>query len=149
VAEIGFYHLTRTGLDRALPRLLARTLEAKQRAMVLCGDASRLPAVSAALWGAEAAWLPHNATPDEDPDLQPIWLAAQDAPAPNGARFLFLVEGADTAQAGVFTRIFDLFDGRNDTAVAAARRRWTAAKSGGHVLTYWKQTDRGGWEKAA
>ena len=47
-----------------------------------------------------------------------------------------------------YTRVFDLFDGRDDTAVAAARDRWKAGKDAGHTLTYWRQTDRGGWEKA-
>ncbi|HET6182473.1 MAG TPA: DNA polymerase III subunit chi [Acetobacteraceae bacterium] len=148
MAEIGFYHLTRTGLERALPRLLARTLEAKERAFVLCGEAERIGAVSAALWGAEAAWLPHNAGPDDDPPLQPIWLGVEDAPPPNGARYLFLVAGAESGRLDAFARVFDLFDGRDEAAVAAARQRWTAAKAAGHALTYWKQTERGGWEKA-
>lgn len=149
MAEIGFYHLTRTGLDRALPRLLERTLETKQRALVLCSEPTRLAGISAMLWKAEAAWLPHNEAPDEDPDLQPIWLAAFDGPPPNGARFLFLVGGAESARLDAFARVFDLFDGRDEAATAAARRRWTAAKSAGHALTYWKQTERGGWEKGA
>ena len=36
MTEIGFYHLTRTGPDQALPQLLGRTLAAGQRAVVLC-----------------------------------------------------------------------------------------------------------------
>ena len=41
LAEIGFYHLTRTGPDEALPRLLGRTLAAGERALVLCGSEAR------------------------------------------------------------------------------------------------------------
>jgi DNA polymerase-3 subunit chi len=33
--------------------------------------------------------------------------------------------------------------------VYAARDRWKAYKAAGHALTYWQQTDRGGWEKKA
>ena len=36
MTEIGFYHLTRTGVEQALPKLLDRTLAAGQRALVLC-----------------------------------------------------------------------------------------------------------------
>jgi len=148
MAEIGFYHLTRTGLDHALPRLLDRTLQAGQRALVLCPDADRVAALDAALWACpEPAWLPHGTPADGDADLQPIWLATQDEPA-NGARFLFLVDGAATAKLEQFDRVFDLFDGRDDTAVAAARQRWRAAKAAGHALTYWQQGQRG-WEKKA
>ena len=45
-------------------------------------------------------------------------------------------------------RVFDLFDGNDEAAVAAARERWKAARAGGHALTYWQQGARG-WEKKA
>jgi DNA polymerase-3 subunit chi len=41
--------------------------------------------------------------------------------------------------------VFDLFDGNNPAAVAAARERWRSAKSAGHTLTYWQQTETG-WQ---
>lgn len=148
MAEIGFYHLTRTGLDSALPQLLARTLSAGERAVVLCGAADRVSAIDTALWRAGEAWLPHNSGPAEDPDLQPIWLTVSDEPAPNNARFLFLVDGAESVRLGEYARVFDLFDGRDAAATEAARRRWTAARSAGHAATYWRQTERG-WERGA
>ena len=59
MAEIGFYHLTRSGLEDALPRLLGRTLEAGQRAVIRCGNAERLAALDTALWLCqEPDWLP-------------------------------------------------------------------------------------------
>ena len=145
MAEIGFYHLIRTTTERALPQLLARALSAGERAVVLCGAPARHEAVDAALW-ADAAWLPHNGAGDEDPDLQPIWLAVEDAPAPNSARFLFLIDGAESTRLDEFARAFDLFDGQDPAAVTAARQRWTSAKNAGHVLTYWRQSEHG-WEK--
>jgi DNA polymerase-3 subunit chi len=148
VADIGFYHLTRTGPDKALPQLLGRTLAAKQRAVVLCADAERVTALDAALWqSAEPDWLPHGTAADGDADLQPIWLTTDDA-APNGARFLFLLDGARSERLGEFDRVFDLFDGKDEAAVQAARERWRAAKDAGHSLTYWQQSAKG-WEKKA
>jgi DNA polymerase-3 subunit chi len=148
MAEIGFYHLTRTGVEQALPRLLDRTLAAGQRALVLCPDQARVAALDQALWACpDPAWLPHGSAEDGDAPLQPIWLATEDA-APNGARFLFLVGGAGSGRLDAFDRVFDLFDGGDETAVAAARERWKAAKAGGHTLTYWQQGARG-WEKKA
>ncbi len=145
MAEIGFYHLTRSSLAQALPPLLTRTLAAGQRALVL-GPEPALRAVSAALW-AQPAWLPHGAAADGDPDLQPIWLSADPEPL-NGARFLFMVEGAETDRLADFDRVFDLFDGNNSEALAAARLRWKIAKEAGHTLTYWQQTDSS-WQKKA
>jgi len=146
MTDVGFYHLTRTGLTQALPRLLGRTLAAGQRALVLCRAPETVAALDKALWESpEEDWLPHGSGDDGDPDLQPIWLAADDE-APNGARFLFLVEGAESARLTAFERVFDLFDGNDEAAVAAARGRWKAAKAAGHTLAYWQQGARG-WER--
>ncbi len=148
MAEIGFYHLTRTGADQALPQLLGRTLAVGERAVVVCGGPERVAALDAALWlCARPDWLPHGAANDGFADMQPIFLATDDA-APNGARFLFLLDGARSSDLSRFTRVFDLFDGRDESAVAAARRRWSEAKAAGHSLSYWQQSERG-WEKKA
>ena len=148
MAEIGFYHLLRTGPDQALPQLLGRTLATGQRAVVMCGSEERVAALDAALWLCpDPDWLPHGSSASGDAALQPIWLATDDA-APNGARFLFLLDSATSERLSAFDRVFDLFDGRDEEAVVAARTRWTAAKAAGHTLAYWQQTGRG-WERRA
>lgn len=148
MAEVRFYHLTRTGLEQALPRLLGRTLEAGERAVVRCGDTERLAALDTALWLCEEpAWLPHGTPASGDADLQPIWLTTEDE-APNGARYLFLVDGAESARLGEYVRVFDLFDGKDEAQVARARNRWRETKAAGHEQSYWQQTDRG-WERKA
>lgn len=148
MAEIGFYHLTRTGPDHALPTLLGRTLATGQRAVVLCGSPERVAALDAALWLCpEPDWLPHGTAATGEADLQPIWLTTDDE-APNGARYLFAIDGAQSQCLDQFDRVFDLFDGADEQAVVAARERWKTAKAAGHTLTYWQQTTRG-WEKKA
>lgn len=150
MAEIGFYHLTRTGAEQALPQLLGRTLAAGERALVLCGSPERVAALDAALWLCpHPDWLPHGTAASGQPRYQPIWLAEADpGTPPNGARFLFLVDGAETAHLEAYARVFDLFDGGDPAAVEAARGRWKAARAAGHALTYWQQTPRG-WERKA
>jgi len=144
MTDIGFYHLTRSTLAQALPQLLTRTLTAGQRAVVLGLDVAVLDALSAALW-AQPAWLPHGLASDGDADLQPIWLSTEAEPA-NGARYLFLVEGAETHRISDYQRAFDIFDGNDSGAVAAARVRWKTAKDAGHNLAYWQQTESS-WQK--
>jgi DNA polymerase III subunit chi len=150
MTEIGFYHLTRTGPDQALPQLLARTLASGERAVVRVGSAERLEALDAALWLVkEPDWLPHGSKLTGEADLQPIWLTAEDPGpegAPNGARFLFLIDGTTSAHLDAYARVFDLFDGADPEAVEAARARWAAAKEAGHALAYWQQTPKG-WER--
>ena len=147
MSEIGFYHLTRSTAEQAVPKLLGRTLAAGQRAVVLCGDPARLQALDDVLWAStDPDWLPHGSAKTGEAELQPIWLTLQ-AEAPNGARFLFRLDGAE-ADPAAFDRVFDLFDGGDEAAVAAARRRWTSAKAAGHQVTYWQQGERG-WQKKA
>lgn len=145
--QIGFYHLTRTTLEEALPRLLGRTLEVGERAVVRCPSVARVTALDKALWESRTPlWLPHGTAKMGYADRQPIWLSADDE-RPNGARFLFRIDGAGTDDFYGIVRVFDLFDGRDDDAVMRARQRWKAAKRDGHQLTYWKQEPRG-WQRS-
>ena len=149
MADIAFYHLMRMPLDQALPKLLGRVLSTGGRALVLCGSEERVSALDTALWVCpDPDWLPHGTKASGHPTMQPIWLTTEDVPAVNGARFLVLVDGADSSHLAEYDRVLDLFDGQDPEAVAAARRRWSAAKAAGHALSYWQQGDRG-WEKKA
>lgn len=149
MAEVGFYHLTRTPLEQALPKLLGRVLQQGGRALVLCAGPERLAALDAALWlSQDPDWLPHGTPAVGHAALQPIWLTEADGPAANGAKFLFLVDGAESTHLPEYDRAFDLFDGNDEAAVGAARARWKAAKAAGHTLSYWQQGPRG-WEKKA
>jgi DNA polymerase III subunit chi len=144
--EIGFYHCTRTPPDAALPRLLGRTLDLGKRAVVLCGSTERVRALDAALWAcSEPDWLPHGWAETGDPDLQPVWLT-EGEDAPNGATFLFLVDGRGGAAFDRFERVFDLFAGDDPVAVEAARERWRSVRAAGLAPVYWQQGPKG-WEK--
>lgn len=143
MTEIGFYHLTRTGPDQALPPLLGRTLAAGERAVVLCGSPARVEALDRLLWECkEPDWLPHGTAKGGHAALQPIWLTVEEE-RPNAARYLFLLDGREAADLLAWERVFDLFDGGDEDAVAAARRRWLAAKAAGCTPTYWRQGERG------
>ena len=149
MSDIGFYHLQRTPLERALPRLLERAMERGMRALVVAGSKERVEHLDTALWTYDtASFLPHGRAGDAGPDDQPIWLADHDANA-NGATLLVLVDGADSECHGDFERVIDMFDGQDPDAVAAARARWRRLKDAGHKLAYWQQTERGGWEMKA
>jgi DNA polymerase III subunit chi len=148
LAEIGFYHLLSTSLERALPRLLDRARAQGHRVVVRAGSAERVEHLNAALWTyEEAAFLPHGSGRDGNPALQPIWLTHLDE-NPNGASMIVLVDGLEAEDLNSFARCADLFDGNDAGAVEAARGRWRRAREAGHVLTYWQQTGAG-WERKA
>lgn len=144
--QVGFYHLTRTAPEAALPDLLGKTLAAGQRALVRCGSPARVAQLDKALWQPKAPdWLPHGHPGTGHAPWQPIWITTE-ADSPNGARFLFLLDGTDAGPGGDWARIFDLFDGTDPAAVAAARLRWTAHRSAGSTPEYWQQTETG-WSR--
>ncbi len=148
MAEIGFYHLLTTPLERALPRLLERARAQDLRIVVRAGSAERVEHLNALLWTYDdASFLAHGSSRDGNPEAQPIWLSHREE-NPNSATVLFLVDGVEASDLATFTRCLDLFDGNNPDAVTAARTRWRTAQSASHTLTYWQQT-AGGWEKKA
>jgi DNA polymerase-3 subunit chi len=147
--EVNFYHLTRSSLEDALPRLLVKTLQAGERAVVILGSPERVDALDTHLWTYDqASFLPHGSARGGEADRQPVWLTHLDE-NPNGAAFLFVADRARSDRIDHYRRCFELFDGRDDQAVADSRERWKAYKVAGHTLAYWQQTTAGGWEKKA
>ncbi len=146
--EVWFYHLERSGADEVLPELLDKTMSRGWRALVVTPDAERLPAISERLWGwRPESFLAHGRADAADAARQPILLS--DAPENlNAAQALVLLDGAELPPLDGYVRCLDLFDGRDEDAVKAARGRWRAARAQGAAVSYWRQGERG-WEKQA
>lgn len=150
MTQVDFYHLLASPLEVALPGLLEKALERDMRAVVMTTSRERATHLDSALWTyRKESFLPHGCVGQaRNVEHQPVWIADTDD-NPNGARLLVLVDRADSDNIDAFERVADMFDGHDDAAVAAARRRWKARRDAGHVVTYWQQTPRGTWEKKA
>ena len=149
MTEVGFYHLTTRSLDWALAKLLDRALSLGKRAVVVAGTSERVEALSGPLWTFDPnSFLPHGTERDGQAEHQPVWLTAGDE-NPNRAEFVMLIDGQETAKLAEYERCFEIFDGRDPDQVARAREHWKSYKAAGHEVTYWRQTDAGGWEKGA
>jgi DNA polymerase III subunit chi len=96
----------------------------------------------------DASFLPHGAAGDGDPMEQPIFLTSE-LENPNAATMLVRLSGAE---AGGGDEAFDLvvlmFDGRDEAALAQARGEWRRLKDQGRTISYWREGDEGGWERA-
>ncbi|MCH7487351.1 MAG: DNA polymerase III subunit chi [Proteobacteria bacterium] len=147
MTDVAFYHLEKSPLEAALPRLLEKTLKAGKRAVVMAGSEERVEALNVLLWTyGRDSWLPHGSAKDGNAEDHPVWLTALDE-NPNGAQYLFLTDGAASERMAEYERCFELFDGNDPAAVEAARGRWKGYAGAGFGLAYWQQTPSGGWER--
>jgi DNA polymerase-3 subunit chi len=150
VTEVLFYHLEGQPLERVLPSLLERSLERGWRVAVQSSVEERIDALDAQLWTyRDDSFLPHGTHREPTAAEQPILLTVRDD-NPSGAVVRFLIDGAPMpGDAQAYQRIVLIFDSSDDDAVAAARTRWSEAKSAGFDVTYWQADAGGRWVKKA
>ena len=150
MTEMLFYHLQRQPLERVLPALLEKSLERGWRVVVQAASDERVDALDAQLWTyRDDSFLAHGTYRENEAASQPVLLTVHDD-NPNAASIRFLIDGAPVPEdAAKYQRIVLIFDGEDDDAVAAARGRWSEAKTQGFDVTYWQCDENGRWEKKA
>jgi len=147
VVEIAFYHLESSTLEVTLPRLLEKTLDGGNRALVLATSMDLLEQMDDFLWAYKNnSWLPHGLQRDPLAEEQPILLATSPE-AMNGAKYLFLIDGVVTDQIEKFERCFEIFNGKDSNAIHAARKSWSRYKAQQYSMTYWQEDLNGRWQK--
>lgn len=149
MSEVWFYHMTRTPLEEALPALLTKALSRGWRSVVMMRSEERVEAINNLLWTFDdRSFLPHGSKSDGHAGDQPVWLTTEDE-NPNGAKALFLTDGAETRNEALYERVCVMFDGHDEKAVETARELWVAYREAGHILAYMQQSESGGWRKTA
>lgn len=149
MTDIRFHHLERRRVDEALPFLLERALDEGRRVLVRAASDEMVAALNERLWTYDdASFLPHGAAGDGDPMSQPVFLTAG-LENPNAATMLVRLSGAETGDADhAFDLVVILFDGRDEAALGHARGEWRRLKDQGRAISYWRESDEGGWEQA-
>ena len=129
--------------------ILPKALERGMRAHILCASPERLMDLEARLWTDDPnSFLPHGAGGGGMDDArQPILLSANDNPPANGAKLLILTDGVNTHTAAQYDLICVMLNGADEAALAAGRTQWATVKASGQSLSYWVQTNTGGWEQ--
>lgn len=144
--QINFYHLTKSPVGKALPRLLEKVLTSGVKTIVLAPDEKRTEELNRDLWTyTTKVFLPHGSKNDGFSDEQPIYLTAGNE-NPNGATVLAIVEGANSDNINAFEKCLYMFDGTDDSQLKTARQRWKEYNNAGHSTIYWQQNSKGGWE---
>jgi DNA polymerase III subunit chi len=150
MTETLFYHLERRSLEDVLPGLVEKSLQRGWHAAIKTDSSERSDALDSLLWTYDdQSFLPHAQLGDGEAGGQPVLITVEEG-NPNAAQIFFYVGGALPAHwSGLsdLARVVLLFDGRDETALAAARAAWKDAKGAGHDVTYWKETPSGKFEK--
>ncbi|MDT8855660.1 DNA polymerase III subunit chi [Paracoccaceae bacterium Fryx2] len=146
-----FYQLTRSPVEDTAALLLGKAVAAGWRVMLRGTDAARLAMLDEKLWGgAEDGFLPHGLEGGPHDAAQPVLLGL--GPIANAANCLMTVDGAAVAldEAARLDRIWVLFDGNSDAALATARVQWKALAGviDGVKAQYWSEVD-GRWQMKA
>lgn len=149
MVSINFYHLTFTSLDIALPKLLEKIFSSGSRCLLLADSDERIEQLDKLLWTYDAgSFLPHGTEREKEVEFLPILLSTTITNI-NNAGFLLVTDGRMVDDVSRFERIFDIFDGKNMASVESARNRWKKYKDTGYEISYYKQDERGVWQKAA
>lgn len=145
--QVDFYHLTRTPIDRALPRIAEKILETGERLLIVAREEAMRAKMDHALWLFRAgSFLPHAQAGGEDDLRQPI-LIDEAVQAESGFQNIALIDGLWRDEALRFGRAFHFFD---EDAIEDARSAWKSlADKEGVERRYWRQNDEGRWEKMA
>lgn len=150
MAEVFFYHLTRSPVQATLATLLDKSLAAGWSVQVRVGDPARLDWFDDQLWLVpEDGFLPHAIAGKAGDCDEPVLLTGPGQSAV-GRQALACVDGADLSPAEMaqLTRGMILFDGRDDAAVAHARTQWRALTGAGVKAKYWSE-ETGAWQMKA
>lgn len=148
MTEVRFYHLTTQSLEQALPAILNKALAGGRRAVVRFTDEDEAARYNDHLWTyTPDSFLPHGLSKDAEAAHQPVLLTAT-SENPNSADMLVLCDFKTVPEnASEFSLCCDFLNGQNDESVTAGRTRWKSYKDAGFAVTYWQQTDTGGWEQ--
>jgi len=145
--EISFYHLTAQPLNIALPKLLSKVRTANMKVVVKVRTLEDMNDIDQLLWTYEAeSFLAHDTLKSKYQKDQPIYITT-DEENPAIADVLVLTDGSISEDMESYKRVLEIFDGNNSSALDAARERWSKYKNDGYVISYFQQTESGGWVK--
>ena len=145
--EVRFYHLQKQTLDQALPLILEKAVKTDKNIVVRLCDEKEVTHLNSHLWSYKPhSFMPHGAKKDGNAEKQPIWITTKDE-NPNSAKILILAQGMQSEHMTDYDLCCEMLDGHSPDQVNAARARWKDYKDKGYDITYWMQTETGGWEQ--
>lgn len=138
--QVDFYQLSRDPVEKVLPSIAQRIVEAGGRLLVVSSDGAQIDRISAGLWqGPPESFLAHGRAGEDNAGLQPI-LLSHGTGAANGARHIAIADGIWRDKALAFDRCFYFFDAGT---IEGARQSWRdLSRREGVEPRFWRQEGR-------
>ncbi len=145
--EVSFYHLQKTSVEKALPKLLEKALEAGLRAVVVT-ETGFVQSLNESLWTFRPdGFVPHATKEEGGAADNPVWLT-DTIENPNQADLLVTTHKRVPEISNDFSKYIYFFNGLDESELAQARQQWKAFKEKSDIsLRYFQQTDKGAWEE--
>ena len=146
MTEINFYNITKSSVEKLLPRLLEKILEEGSSIAFLFKNIEVLQYMDDFLWTYKReSFIPHSTDDSMYNNSQPILLSLKDENI-NNADVLITIEGFLTENINNYMKIIDIFDGNDKEIFEDALVRIEKIKNKGYKVSYWNQDDSG-WKK--
>lgn len=145
--RVDFYHLEKSSLDTALPKLLEKAV-LRHRILIQTDMADRSDYLSGLLWTYDPdSFLPHGVEKDGFSEDQPVFITHKNNFNPSNADILVLIDGRTVPEDKEFDRVLYFFDGKDEEALQKARSEWKRLKDKEVELFYWQQDEKGHWQQ--
>ena len=143
--RVDFYQLTRDPVEKVVPALARKTLQAGQRMLIVGADQEQRRIIAEELWKeGPAHFLANGEAAEPHAARQPILLSGT-CGSPNGARMALIADGRWREEALEFDRVLLLFDAAQRDAAAALWRRFAQDETIDNRIN--KQDEHGSWRE--
>lgn len=145
-----FFHLTRSSAEDVVRLNAGRAHGMGWRVVVRGSDRAALERLDERLWlEPEDSFLPHGLAGGPQDADQPILLTTG-TEVPKDVRALLALDGVEVSpeEIAALDRVWIVFDGGDDAALARARAQWRSLTGAGVDAEYWSEAS-GKWAKQA
>lgn len=148
MTQISFYHLTKTTIDEALPKLLEKVLESDSRAIIKVSNDNDAKHYDDLLWSLGGTRIvPHGVEGRGDDKYQPVLISKSEENV-NDATFLVTIGRDEGDWFSNFDRSLYIFNGNDNEELEFARSKWKKLKDNKDlVLKYYFQNEKGNWQE--
>ncbi len=148
--EVNFYGVWQDDIQKVIAVLLEKSYQNSKNSSLLVATKEEADFLNAKLWSV-SSWLPHCLEGDNREEDHPVVIhinnESESIDVKNNANFLFVFGSAKHYDLDKFEKIYIIFDLKNEFSVKNNRSRWKELQESGHIISFYKQNEKGKFEE--